>query len=103
MKRDKRDDFDVITNFEIISVYDNRFFDVAFDVTNEIIVIANDVINNVINASKTNNFIDIVENEKNEIDDIDVKNVANVAKKLKFSIIKNEKNFFDFLQCLIRT
>ena len=103
MKRDKRDDFDVMTNFEIISTHDNRFFDVTFDVINEIIVVANDVINDVIDASKTNDFIDIVENEKNEIDDIDVENATNAAKKLKFSIIKNEKIFFDFLQCLMRT
>ena len=123
--REKRENvFDF--NFETISIHDIDFFDVAIDVTNEIVVAANDVIdekkiaidvndektnevdeaNNVTDANKTNDSIEFVESEKSEIDDIDVVDAANAAKnakKVEFSIIKNEKDFFDFLQCLMRT
>ena len=60
VKRDKREKIFNFFDFEIIFVHDIEFF----DVTNDVIV----VINEVINASKTNDFIEIVENEKNEID-----------------------------------
>ena len=93
MKHDKRDDIDEMTNFEIISIHDNDFFDVAIDMTNEIIVVANDVVDNSINVEK--------------IDDIDVENVekneTNEVNEIIMMIVKNEKNFFDFLQCLMRT
>ena len=66
MKRDKRDDFDVMTDFKTISIHDNVFFDVAIDVTNE-------KVDDSINVEK------IAIDETNAIDVIDdINNVTNV-------------------------
>ena len=69
--------------------------------------IAIDVENVKVNANKINDFIEIVENEKNKIDDINVENVekneTNEISEVIMMIAKNEKFFFDFLQCLMRT
>ena len=115
VKRDKRDDFDVMTDFKTISIHDNVFFDVAIDVTNEKVddsinvekiaideTNAIDVIDDINNVTNVENFAIDVWN-----DDIDVTNVneneTNEINEITMMIAENEKNFFDFLQCLMRT
>ena len=68
IKRDIREDIENDFDRKTTFVHNIDFFDVAIDVTNEIIAVANIVIN-----------------------------------EMTMMIAKSEENFFDFLQCFIRT
>ena len=87
MKRDKREKIFDFFDFEIIFAHDIEFFDVIID---------------VIDANKTNDFIEFVENEKRKIDDINIENAKiNETNEINNAIVI-EINFSRFA-CFVRT
>ena len=107
VSRDIREDFaNAIVDRKVVFVQNIEIFDVANDVTNEI------------NVDKTNDFIEIINDEKSDevVDAIDVKNEKN--EKVNSTVVKDEKDEkneknekdeknnaknFDFFACFVRT